>query len=78
MSENRCIKCGEPTVAGYVAESPTPLDLTLPSVWVVGQPEDRRVLGASLGKSTEGKAMLPISGVRCVKCGYLELFARQP
>ena len=76
MSANHCIKCGEPMVVGYVAENPTPLDLTVPSVWVVGQPEDRRFLGTSLGKSTEGKATFPISGFRCGKCGYLELFAR--
>ncbi len=69
-----CVRCGGALEEGYVPEHGDMNYGLGPSEWVEGRAE----LSFWSGLKTDGKAKYKISARRCVNCGHLELFAREP
>jgi hypothetical protein len=58
---------------GYIPEHDAS-DMLSPSAWVEGRPQT----SFWSGLKTDGKARYNINALRCVNCGHLELYAREP
>ncbi|HEX5724126.1 MAG TPA: PF20097 family protein [Longimicrobiaceae bacterium] len=68
----RCPKCGSKMEAGFVLEVDG--GSAKPARWVEGMPERSFWTGIRL----KGRAQIPITAMRCVRCGFLEQYARRP
>jgi ribosomal protein S27AE len=68
-----CPKCNASMMRGHMP------DITHGGVvqerWTPGDPEELRFLGMKAGIKSKPKESLPIVAYRCVKCGFLELYA---
>jgi hypothetical protein len=59
---------------GYVPEHGDMNSVLSPSEWVEGRPQT----SFWSGFTSDGKARYKINALRCVNCGHLELYAREP
>jgi hypothetical protein len=66
MDINKCPKCGEEMQEGFLIES------KLPTRWIAGKAKTS-VLG---GTQARGREQRQVESYRCVRCGYLESYAR--
>jgi predicted nucleic-acid-binding Zn-ribbon protein len=64
-----CPKCGIGLQEGFILDQTR--NSRVAAEWVEGQPERSFWLGLKL----KGRKKLAISGHRCPRCGYLELYA---
>ena len=67
-----CPKCDGQFEEGYAPDRAQYEKMGNFPVWVSGQPEKRFLGGLDLA----GKTMLNITTFRCLKCGFLESYAR--
>jgi hypothetical protein len=69
-----CLICDVPMETGFVIDK---ADGDLPTVaeWMQGPPETNFVWRLDLGLKTKGRNRLPITALRCPKCGRVDLFA---
>jgi predicted nucleic-acid-binding Zn-ribbon protein len=65
-----CPKCSGRMESGHLPD--TGYGQVLQSSWAPGEPVVRRFVG---GIKSNPKEQLPITALRCSKCGYLELYA---
>lgn len=69
-----CIKCGGNMVKGFAADKSEVYYMKL--AWVDGEPEQARLFGITGDNVKIGaKPQRSVRGLRCEKCGYLELYA---
>jgi len=72
--EYNCVKCGGKMVKGFAADRTQASYLQ--SRWVDGEPVNRTILGIQANDVVVGNdIVLNIRGLRCLNCGYLELYA---
>lgn len=76
MSEVRfsCGKCGGNMVKGFAADKSEHYYMKL--AWIDGEPQQASLLGIK-GDNVDirGESRRDVRGLRCEKCGYLELYA---
>lgn len=65
-----CSKCGGELQSGFLLDRGD-LEVRHPAVWVAGPPKKSLWMGTKI----EGREKFEIAAKRCVKCGYLELYA---
>ena len=71
---NSCMKCGSRTIRGFAADHSDQRFFKL--AWVDGEPVQAKLLGITGANVQLGNAEKRIvRGLRCEKCGYLELYA---
>lgn len=76
ISNQVCPKCAGAMAVGYLLDKGHQ-NVVNHAAWVDGTPEVIRFLGMFAGYRTKGRRLLKIDAFRCVKCGYLELYATQ-
>lgn len=69
--ENSCPKCRGRMETGFVIDQGD-TKYTRVSQWTQGPPEQSFWLGVNL----KGRDVLPITTFRCIRCGFLEGYAR--
>ena len=69
-----CVKCGNSMVKGFAADKSEHYFMKL--AWIDGEPVQASLLGIT-GDNVDirGEKRRDVRGLRCVKCGYLELYA---
>lgn len=69
-----CVKCGANMIKGFAADRSEHYYMKL--AWVDGEPKQASLLGIK-GDNVDirGEARREIRGLRCERCGYLELYA---
>ena len=72
MSNPTCQKCSGSMEPGFLFDRSHD-EYGKPSQWVEGAPEN----SFWLGTKTRGKMKIPVQTWRCIKCGYLESYARE-
>ena len=66
----KCPKCESQMEEGFILDNS--YGARLQSEWVEGEPEVSRWTGVRL----KGHEHVPVVTLRCVRCGYLESYAR--
>ncbi len=69
MPNGKCPKCDGPMAEGFVLDRT--YGANLQSIWVDGEPEKSFWTGVAVGD----RQKIPVTTLRCGRCGYLESFA---
>ena len=72
-NELKCLKCTADMKRGYVLEYGDG-NVGSASKWIAGPPEKSFLFGVNV----KDREQYPIESFRCVRCGYLESYARTP
>lgn len=68
-SSTKCPKCSGEMEEGFVLDKSQ--NMNLQSTWVEGPPSSSFWTGLKM----RGRERLPVTTMRCVKCGFLESYA---
>lgn len=71
--EMKCVRCGGALEAGFVPDRDYGMP-TKPSEWVEGEAVSKFWTGLQV----DGRRQYKVVTFRCVGCGHLESFAREP
>ena len=73
--EFKWVKCGELMVKGFAGDKGDS-QMLFTMDWVDGEPVHAKLLGITGDNVTADRSQLrTVRGLRCLKCGYLELYA---
>jgi predicted nucleic-acid-binding Zn-ribbon protein len=70
-----CVKCGSQMVKGYAADHGNNSSV-FGTMWFDGEPEQAKLFGLTGDNLTVDRSQKKtVRGLRCTRCGYLELYA---
>ena len=71
----KCVKCGSGTAKGFVADHGSDSAI-FTTMWFDGQPEQASLFGIKGANiSADRSKQKAVRGLRCTRCGFLELYA---
>lgn len=75
MSTNAtCQKCDGKLADGFLLDATRAGNIQ--ALWVEGEVREGKLLGMSTGVDVSG-TKIGVTALRCTKCGYLELYAKE-